>query len=664
MRTDGLRPDIQALRALAVLSVISYHLWPSTVTGGYVGVDVFFAISGFLITSHLLSEIDRTGRLRVGSFWARRIKRLMPASTLLLVTTLVAVVVVVPRALWHQFLREIMASSLQIENWRLAHDAVDYLGAENTPSPVQHFWTLSAEEQLYVGLPLLMVLALALTKSRRGVLAGLALVTAASFAYSVHLTSTSPGTAYFSTFTRAWEFGVGGLLAYAGARRSKLGGAVSWLGVGAVLVSCLAFDKHTAVPGYSVALPVTGALAVLFLGDCTTLAAVGRLAPVALLGRVSYAAYLWHWPLIVLLPYATGRPLDVTDRVSLLLATVLIAWASTSFVEDPIRFKPRLLGSRPPRVIATFGATALVLVVGLAGLADADQGRQDDALKRRTAALVQQAPPCFGVVALTTTCSNPALDGTLVPDPATALADDANRAECWGVHDDGTPKVCTLGPASGYRKHLLAAGDSHNNALIGVYRGIAERNHWRIDVAGRGGCYLTTLPQVQLTAEDDHICTRWRHDITRLAETGGYDAIVVTHSAKDRPVLPPKGESLAHATVRGLVDAWQELPAVPILAIVDNPSMVAGYKDCVTAHREDCARPRSEALGIPDGQREAAAQVSRVRLIDLSDLYCTPVSCSPVIGHVLVYRDPSHVSATYAQTLIPYADERVRAALS
>lgn len=439
---------------------------------------------------------------------------------------------------------------------------------------------------------------------------------------------------------------------------------MSGLGFLAVLVACLAFDQHTAVPGYSVALPVLGALVVLWLADGTAVAAVGRFPPVALLGRVSYAAYLWHWPLIVLLPYATGHRLDAIDKVSVLFATVLIAWASTSWVEDPIRFRPKLLGSRPPRVVAAFGASALLVVLGLSGVADAYQTGKDDALKRRTAAVVKQAPPCFGAVALKTTCSNPALAGTLLPDPATALADDANRAECWGVHQDGAPKVCTLGPATGYRKHLLAAGDSHNNALIGVYRGIAERNHWRIDVAGRGGCYLTTLPQVQLTAEDDHICTRWRHDVTVLARTGGYDAILVTHSAKDRPVLPPKGESVAHATVRGLVAAWSELPDVPILAIVDNPSMVADYKDCVTAHRSDCARPRSQALGVPDGQREAAAQVPRVRLIDLSDLYCTPVSCSPVIGHVLVYRDPSHVSATYAQTLIPYADERVRAALS
>jgi len=140
------RSDIQALRALAVGSVMLYHLWPNRLTGGYVGVDVFFAISGYLIAGHLLAEIDATGRLRPARFWARRAKRLLPASTLALLATTLAIIAWVPHYLWHQFLTEIAASTLESENWLLAHNAVDYLAANNAASPTQHFWSLAVEE--------------------------------------------------------------------------------------------------------------------------------------------------------------------------------------------------------------------------------------------------------------------------------------------------------------------------------------------------------------------------------------------------------------------------------------------------------------------------------------------------------------------------------------
>jgi peptidoglycan/LPS O-acetylase OafA/YrhL len=163
-RKTGVRTDIQALRAIAVGSVMLYHLWANRLTDGYVGVDVFFAISGFLITSHLVAEIDRTGRLRPARFWARRAKRLVPASSLVLFLSALGVVTWVPRHLWRQFLNEIIASTVQVQNWLLANDSVDYLAANNTPSPTQHFWTLSAEEQFYVALPLLLLAATLLAR--------------------------------------------------------------------------------------------------------------------------------------------------------------------------------------------------------------------------------------------------------------------------------------------------------------------------------------------------------------------------------------------------------------------------------------------------------------------------------------------------------------------
>ncbi|MGO2097226.1 MAG: acyltransferase family protein, partial [Candidatus Microbacterium stercoravium] len=215
--TRGFRPDIQALRALAVMSVMLYHLWPNRLTGGFVGVDVFFVISGYLITSHLIRERAKTGRIALGRFWARRAARLLPASLLVLVLVGLATLAFVPNALWPQFFGDVTASALYVQNWHLLFDSVDYLAADNLASPVQHFWTLSAEEQFYVLLPLLMVLSMWVFRKlpwRMVMLVAIAAATVASFVFSIVQVELAPSAAYFSTFTRAWEFGAGALLAF------------------------------------------------------------------------------------------------------------------------------------------------------------------------------------------------------------------------------------------------------------------------------------------------------------------------------------------------------------------------------------------------------------------------------------------------------------------
>ena len=434
-RKSEVRADIQALRAIAVGAVMVFHLWPNRLTGGYVGVDVFFVISGFLITSHLLGEIDATGRLRPTRFWARRAKRLVPASMTVLLLTAVAVVTWVPKALWHQFLTEIMASTVQAQNWLLAHDSVDYLAANNSPSPVQHFWTLSAEEQFYIALPLLLLAAILLARvlrlgHRRVILTGLLLTVAGSLGYSIWLTATTPGVAYFSTFTRAWEFGVGALLAYAGSsRRPHL--VMPWLGAVAIVAACFWFDSKTSFPGVAAALPVLGT-AVVIWGVSSSFSRLGTVPPVALLGRVSYAAYLWHWPLIVLLPYVTHRSLGTVDKVSIIAATVLFAWLSTTFIEDPIRFQPRLLGQRRPLTVAVWSAAAMAVVIGFSATQANGLVVQEKQLAKVARKVVAEKPSCLGAQAMDPAfapCDNPALAGALVPDPAQAK----ESAASWGI---------------------------------------------------------------------------------------------------------------------------------------------------------------------------------------------------------------------------------------
>ena len=323
---SGVRPEIQALRAAAVLLVVVAHLWPSALPGGYVGVDVFFAISGFLITSLLLREIDRTGGLSLSDFWARRARRILPAALVTLLFCAIATILFVPLTYWQQFLAELRASTAYVQNWQLADSAVDYFAADNGPSPVQHFWSLSAEEQFYVVWPLLLLLAVGLTRGRaarvrrRAIVVTIGALTVASLAYSLHHTAANPAAAYFITPTRAWEFGVGGLLAMLPHVERPAGvkwAVLSWVGLAGIGVAAAFFSPDTPFPGYAALLPVLGALAVIAAGAPTGRWAPTRgleLPPVQYLGNVSYSVYLWHWPLLDPRPVRDRSPPEPDRR--------------------------------------------------------------------------------------------------------------------------------------------------------------------------------------------------------------------------------------------------------------------------------------------------------------------------------------------------------------
>ena len=314
-----MRPEIQALRAAAVLLVVICHLWPAALPGGYVGVDVFFAISGFLITSLLLREIDRTGRLSLSAFWARRARRILPAALATVLFCAVATAIFVPINLWPQFFAELRASTAYVQNWQLASTAVDYFAASDLPSPVQHFWSLSVEEQCYLVWPVLLVIAVAVSRSRparlrrRMLVIAIAAPTLLSLAFSLSQTRSNPQAAYFVTPTRVWEFGAGALLALlppVDRAPALFHSVLSWVGLGAIAVAAIAYSSTTAFPGHAALLPVLGALAVMQAGVPThrwAPSAAMQLRPVQYLGDISYSVYLWHWPLIVLAPFVIDQ---------------------------------------------------------------------------------------------------------------------------------------------------------------------------------------------------------------------------------------------------------------------------------------------------------------------------------------------------------------------
>ncbi len=308
---SGFRPDIEGLRAVSVLLVLVYHAGVARVKGGFVGVDVFFVISGFLITGLLVRELESTGRISLLGFYARRAKRLLPATALVLVATAAATWAFLPLTDRATFATDIFSAAFYVVNWRLADRSVDYLAEDVGPSPVQHFWSLAVEEQFYIVWPLLLALAAWIFGRRGGVgrtrLAfALAFVAVPSFVWSLRLTSRDSATAFFVTTTRLWELAVGAAVAIGERRWSALSRPVAvglgWAGLVAIACSAFLFREGARWPGFGALLPTLGAAAVIVAGHVPTTAGAARflsLSPMVWIGGLSYSLYLWHWPLLV-----------------------------------------------------------------------------------------------------------------------------------------------------------------------------------------------------------------------------------------------------------------------------------------------------------------------------------------------------------------------------
>jgi peptidoglycan/LPS O-acetylase OafA/YrhL len=367
------RPDVEGLRAVAVLLVVLYHARVPYMGGGYIGVDVFFVISGFVITGLLLRERASTGRTGLIAFYARRCRRILPAASVVIIGTVVA------SYHWLGFIRaaqivaDARSAALFVANFHFIALGTDYLTAQRPPSPLQHLWTLSVEEQFYVVYPTLFIL-IGLVGRRFGFRAKLAtvlgVVVSVSCGWSIYQTSTNGIVAYFSPFTHAWELGLGGLIAIGSKRLSKLprlfAAGATWLGLTAVVTAGLILSDATAYPGAAAALPVVGTAMV--IGGGMALPSFGaelilRLKPMRWLGRLSYSFYLWHWPVLALAAEQAARPLAVGTNLMWVLVALAMSVVTYHLVENPIRHSHVLAKHRLLTVALAVVLTAVVLGV-------------------------------------------------------------------------------------------------------------------------------------------------------------------------------------------------------------------------------------------------------------------------------------------------------------
>lgn len=659
----GFRPDIQGVRALAVTMVVIYHLYPSLLPGGYVGVDVFFVVSGFLITGQLWHRYQRYGRVHLLDFWGRRARRLLPAAALVLAVVWVASYLMLPATRLSDTANQIRASALYFQNWQLASNAVNYLKSADAATPVVHFWSLSVEEQFYLIWPLLFaVAAISAARYRRVVLGGLiAALVAGSLAYSVYETRVNPRAAYFVTTTRMWELGTGGLLALLPGRVDRVLRRQGWLGwAGLALVAATPFllSGTSAFPGTLALLPVGGAALLIAGGSDRARLGPARLMslrPMVFLGGISYSLYLWHWPVIDLWTAHTGKSAGIESGLALIGISVVLAWLTKILVEDTVRGSRRLAG-HPGRSLSMVLAAALPVTLASVYLAGVP-GQWNGKL----------GPGYPGAAVLARTVSRVPAQPVLPPlDDRHAAVPEYWQQGCLAAPDAIDPKVCVYGDTASPVLTVALVGDSIAGNWFPALEKIALRYHWKLVTDLHGTCpWTATLTANNSTRHTS--CQRWGAAVLHgLLTSIRPDVVITSDLPGEGTVTHPQPGPAAFAQIgAGMAQYWTQLEdhGISVVAIRETPMMGFSAPECVArygASSRKCDKPAATAIRHDPPTVQAARRMAgKVGVIDMNKFVCGPKLCPSVIGNVLVYFDGHHMTSSYSQTLAPYLAPRL-----
>ncbi|MEV4636804.1 acyltransferase family protein [Actinoplanes sp. NPDC049548] len=670
------RPDIEGLRAVAILTVLGFHAGVPFFSGGYVGVDVFFVVSGFLITGLLLARVTAHGTFSLADFYARRARRILPAAGVTLAATALGCWLLLPPLGRADAAYDLIAAALSVANWRFIAGQTDYLAAHAEPSPVLHFWSLAVEEQFYlVWAPLLLLIAVLARRWRRSALPGIAVavgvVTAGSFALSLHWTAVAAPLAYLASPSRAWQFGIGAAAAlvapYVARILSRRGGAwaravTGWAGVAAIGWATVTFDGLTAFPGTAALVPTLGAAAVILAGqraDDRSPAGVeaGRLlatGPSRAVGRLSYAWYLWHWPVLVLAQARLGE-LAWPARAALVVAAALPAVVTTRLVERPLRFS-LVVAARPRRGLA-LGAVAVAVPLVAALLLGTGAIRQLES-DARNAAGPLPAGATGGPSLLAT--PGPAGDGGPVrPAPAQARVDFPPIAGCEIPPEATTGPACRYGPP-GASDRIVLIGDSHAGQWFTAVEQLASRRGWAVEVLVKQGCPLPRLtvrnPQLGRTYTE---CDTWRERTLARLAAGPRPRLIVAASLN-------RYTADARALARGWESTLDRLVATgaPVAYLRDTPTFGRDVPTCVSGALQSwrrCAVDREAALPRDQLAEELAqGRHAGVSVVDLTRAVCPPGrQCPAVREGILLYRDGSHLTSTAATILAPRLENEI-----
>ncbi len=662
------RPDIEGLRAVAIGAVLLFHAGVPWAEGGFIGVDVFFVISGFLITGLLVREWNSGGRIDLVVFYARRFRRLLPAALLAIAATVAASWLVLSGLRFPDVAFDGTAAALYVSNIRFANEAIDYLGAETAPSPLLHFWSLGVEEQFYLFWPLIVLLSLRLLGLGRLWLV-VGVMSIASLTLALVWTDIAAPWAFFSLPTRAWQLGTGALIAIGVLRLpprapSALATATVWLGLAVIIAGVLVIGTDTPYPGTAALIPVVGT-ALVIIGATHTQGLPARLLATRFprwIGRISYSLYLWHWPILVLVPLALGVD-SIPFNLALVVVATLIAWASTELYETPIRHG-RILPMRHSRSIVAAVAASIIVAVAAYAWGTTVQGERwapGDVDQAAVRSIELPAPVRSGPVPGDLV---PPLDGAYHDLPA-GYDDD-----CHLEFNETEAPECVYGP-EGAARNVLLLGDSHAQQWLPALQVLADKHGWRLRAITKSAC-----PMVEATVWNGPLkrsyreCDEWREEALALIEAEAPELVLLA-SSNTYELMDSQG-GRARRGDDGWDETWSEALTAylgrvsehaPVVVIAETPRVGYDPAECLATSDgiEGCDVARERMVDDEYAALEATAVAAAgAGLISATDWICFEDDCPLVRGSMLVYRDSHHLTATFASVLAERLDAAMR----
>ena len=698
---EGFRPDIEGLRGIAVLLVILFHGGLLAMPGGFIGVDVFFVISGFLITGLLIRERERTGGIRLRAFYARRVRRLLPAGMIVLSLTLLASFAILAPLDRPSAGLDAAATALSVGNIRFALAAGDYFASVTSPTPFLHFWSLAVEEQFYLLWPAIILLAARGRLPRRGTGIALGGILVVSFVANLVVTNIAENWAFYSLPTRAWQLALGGLIAIAAAPLARIprlvAAGLGWIGLATLVVASFALDGSLPYPGVLAVVPTLAAAALINAGMAGR--GPGRLlatAPLRFLGRISYSLYLWHWPLFVLPAVALEAEPSYGARLALAAIAIVAAWLSWRWIEEPFRAGFPTLSRYPGRTVLAGGMAIILVVASAGGLAlAAERDLHAGAASDPGTAANSASPPTLSdpftlwtPAPITTVPGSPSptlpagsptpgpgasptpapilyvrLPADVRPSLANAREDEERlRADgCLAFEGAKVPRNCVYGDPNGPVTVALV-GDSHAAQWFPALERIAQARHWRVLTFVKVACPFLDMRvrNVALNREYTECETYREQTIARLAVINPDLTLISSSRFAIHPVFSQDTSTARQgAAVARFID---RLPGT-VAVIVDTPDAGRDVPSCLSAHVRDvraCAISHGAAYAGHLGSIEAIATATTgAGLIDLTSRICRADPCPVAVDGMIVFRDARHLTATFSASLAPDLDRSV-----
>jgi peptidoglycan/LPS O-acetylase OafA/YrhL len=701
------RQDIQALRAVAVVLVVVTHIWPDILKGGYVGVDVFFVISGFLITGVLIKKpIESSGDLL--NFWARRIRRLFPSAIGSLLLALFLAILYAPPSIKNNLFLQIIASATYSQNWMLINNNQDYFAQDEEVSLVQHFWTLSVEEQFYIVWPLIFFAVLPLVKrklSTKAYAIPMLSIFIASIIYSIYETAYRPEVAYFSTFSRMWELSIGGLLALLvrmyGQRREqihektgdrirkviiKMRALIAWLGYATIVCSAIFFTSETPIPGYMALIPCLGTVLIIAANTDSVPFSPGKflsIRPIQYIGEISYEIYLVHFILYMTVYYVAGRELPLRFRVSLLLLTFVSSTILRHTFSDSIRFSKSLVTSLKKTFI--FGAASILIVtfisVGGNAIVTFIDDSQEAASRSRIATM--SGDECYASkAAKNKECSF--MGEELITSPIFAATDRSTvyKDNCENDLKSTNFISCTYGyKGQDYAAKIALLGNSHAIHWQSALNLVLKINKWQLELFGVSMCY-TTLEVTEAMPSKNYtdVCREFNTWATDKIATGSFDLVIMSDIIGYKRVVNDQGQSVSdannaiqkgfEAVINKFADAGKK-----VMVIKDTPVFTGStVPDCVKKNwpnsMEECETktPSEESDELFMAAKSVSESATNshtnsqtlINPVNYNEYFCERGTCPGVIGGVIVYSDKSHITKTYAESLSSVLENDVK----